>query len=327
MQGAIRLHVQQVVVVCVERAADFKPALQEFVGVRLRQRSESADARDAAAAHGAGCPDEAAVDVEIARAADVCAGHGKQAGAADRGIAAQRDQASAECEGACSGQVNICREGVSGIAVGEQVQIARGTDIDPGTLVGAECGTAAAAGLQEDVAVVRHRAQRAGRSDVQYAAVLHVQPLVVVGVERAGHLQPALDEPVAGGLRQLGLTGDARHPIAIHAAVEPAEVVAQGEVAAAEQVGTRHGEVAAAGDHRIAGQREAPPGQCKGARAAGGETGRYLIADTVVGIQADLSPRGDIHLGAGLGAEQRRTTCATVEVDVAVMCCGLQYAT
>ena len=174
--------------------------------------------------------------------------------------------------------------------------------------------------------VVRDRPQRAGRGDVQHAAVLHVQPVVVVGVECAGHLQSALDEPVACCLGQLGLAGDAGDAIAIHAAVQPVEVVAERQVAAAEQVGTRHREVAAAGDHRVTGQSEAAAGQGQRTCAACRENGRNLVADVVVGIQTDLPPGGDIDLCPGVRAEHGGTTAATVEVDVAVVRCRLKRA-
>ncbi len=248
VQRAAVLDVQPVVVVGVQRAGDFQPPLQDLVGRDLRHRGMAADVRRAGAVHPATGPAEGGVDVEIAGAQKIGSGQRQQSRAANDGIAGQRDVAVAQGKGAGPGQIDIDRHFVADVAVRQQVQRAICRDIDFRTGDRREARGAGGTGLQIDVAVVRRAAQSAGCGQVQRAASLDVEPVVVVRVERAADFEPALQEFVGVRLRQRREPADARDAAAAHRAARPDEAAVDVEISASAKIRASHCKQAGAAD-------------------------------------------------------------------------------
>ncbi len=319
MKRAAVLDVERVVVTQVQRAGDGQSPLQEFVAGHLGQRCRSAEGGGTGAGHAAGGPDHIAADVEIAAAAQVGSAQGEVARAGDRRIACQREMSAAQRQCAVAGQFQKAGQPVARIAIGKQPQRAVGRHVDAGTVGCREAGDAGGARVEVDVTIVSAGTHGAGGCDMQRAAVLDVEPVVVVQVERAGDVEPALQELVAGGLGQRCAAAEGGGAGAGHAASGPHHAAADVQVAVSGQVGTAERERAVAGDGRIAGQREAAAGQCKRAVAGQCETGREAVARIAVGKHPQAAVGGHFDAGARVRAEGGRAGCPRVEVNMAVV--------
>ena len=161
---------------------------------------------------------------------------------------------------------------------------------------------------------------------MQRAAVLHVQPVVVVQVQRAGDVEPALQDLVAGALGQRGRSAEGGGARAVHGACGPQHAAADVDVAAAGEVGAPENQIAAAGDGRIAQQREAAVVQRERTVTRQFESGRKLVSDPAVRRQLQRTSGGDVDARSRVSAEARDACAAGIEMDVAIMGAGAKNA-
>ena len=129
---------------------------------------------------------------------------------------------------------------------------------------------------------MRRRTQGGCRCQVQRATVLHVQPVIVVGIERAGDFQPPPQDLVCRDLRHRRVAGDVRRAGARHGAACPDKAAVDLDVSTAAEIDAPQHEQAVATDGRITGQCDVAAGQRKRAGAGQIDIDRHLVAEVVV---------------------------------------------
>ena len=221
----------------------------------------------AGAAHRPAHPCEVVAQREVA-AAEIIDARLVGACPTDGRIASEREAPAAECEQALASHVQFRRELVARVAVGEQTQRAAGLHVDRRARVRTEHRGAASARGEIDVAVGDRGVHDRRRRQVQRAAVLHIEPVIVVDVECSGNIEPPLQELVGGALWQCHRTAHAGGARSVHAATGPAEEAVDGQVATAGQSAIAQREHAVAIDHRVSGQGKRAAGDGKAAIAA-----------------------------------------------------------
>ena len=196
VKHAAVLDVEPVIVCKVQPAGNVQPPLQGLVAVALRKRSVSAERGGARAVHASRGPLHIAADVEIAAAVEIRATQQEVAAARNYRIAHQGEGAAAQRQRSVTSQLETGRKFIAGAVVGIQVDPVARCDIDACTRIGRESG-GAATGIQVNVAVMRGRAQCAGRTEMQVATVADIELVVVLQIERAADDEFAIQIAVA----------------------------------------------------------------------------------------------------------------------------------
>ncbi len=344
MQRAAVLDVEHVVAAVSqrERAGDFQPALQVFVGDGVVYRALAVEHGRTAAAHRARLPQQL-VQPDRCRAIQRTAGQfqtGDMTGRADGQRAAvepehaaagnvgdliHRDQTAVHLHDARTAQFDMSAQAVVGTAVGGQEQGGACGYRDSTSRHRSDRGYAVMAAVEAFVEVnvgVGRRGQRAGSGNVQRTAVTDVEVVVaaVAQRERAGDLQSALQVLVGAGIVQGTAARQQGDATAKHRPPGPDEVATDLQVGVTAQRATGHDEAAV--DAGVTAQRKCAAGQKE--VAATGDRG--LVQGECSSRKLRRGAGRDLHRFAGqieaARFEQETTTVQRREAQVCQGCTG-----